>query len=186
MIAGKGHFADLSQHTRPEARGVNGQISEQMVALLPRLRRFARVQTNSMEDADDLVQSTVERALAKQHQWRPGTRLDSWMFCIMKNIWLNQLRRRTEITGSSQGVDDIRYSVDGVRCVEANLTLNAVRQVFAQLPEEQREVLYLVCVEGLRYKETAEVLNIPIGTVTSRLARARLELHQRLGDTQDD
>ncbi len=162
------------------------QISEQMVALLPRLRRFARVQTNSIEEADDLVQSTVERALDKLHQWRPGTRLDSWMFRIMKSIWLNQLRKRTEFTGSSQGVDDIRHSVDGVRCVEANLTLNAVRQVFAQLPEEQREVLYLVCVEGLRYKETAEVLNIPIGTVTSRLARARLELHHGLGNTQDD
>ena len=164
---------------------MSDQIREQMVALLPRLRRFARVQTNSMEDADDLVQSTVERALDKLHQWHPGTRLDSWMFRIMKNIRLNQLRRRTELTGSSQGVNDIRFSVDGVRCVEANLTLNAVRQVFAQLPEEQREVLYLVCVEGLRYKETAEVLSIPIGTVTSRLARARLELRQRLGDTQD-
>jgi len=139
-----------------------------------------------MEDADDLVQSTVERALDKLHQWRPGTRLDSWMFCIMKNIRLNQLRRRTELNGGSPGVDDIRFSVDGVRCVEAKLTLNAVRQVFAQLPEAQREVLHLVCVEGLRYRETAEVLNIPIGTVTSRLARARLELHQRLRNTQDD
>jgi RNA polymerase sigma-70 factor (ECF subfamily) len=139
-----------------------------------------------MEEADDLVQSTVERALDRLHQWRPGTRLDSWMFCIMKNIRLTQLRRRTELTGSSQGVNDIRFSVDGVRCVEAKLTLNAVRQAFEQLPEAQREVLYLVCVEGLRYKETAEVLNIPIGTVTSRLARARLELHQRLGNTQDD
>ncbi len=85
---------------------------EQMVALLPRLRRFARIQTNSMEEADDLVQSTVERALDKLHQWRPGTRLDSWMFRIMKNIWLNQLRKRTEFTGSSHGVDDIRHSVD--------------------------------------------------------------------------
>ncbi len=66
------------------------------------------------------------------------------------------------------------------------MTLNAVRQIFAQLPEAQREVLYLVCVEGLRYNETAEILDIPIGTVTSRLARARLELHQRLGNTQDD
>ena len=165
---------------------MSDHISEQMVALLPRLRRFARVQTNSIEEADDLVQSTFERALDRLDQWRPGSRLDSWMFCIMKNIRLTQLRRRTELTGSSQGVDDIRFSVDGVRYVEARLTLNAVWQAFAQLPEAQREVLYLVCVEGLRYKETAEVLNIPIGTVMSRLARARLELHQRLGDTQDD
>jgi len=164
---------------------MSDQIREQMVALLPRLRRFARFQTNSVEDADDLVQSTVERALDRLHQWRPGTRLDSWMFRIMKNIRLNQLCRRTELTGSSHGVNDIRFSVDGVRRVEANSTLNAVRQVFTQLSEEHREVLYWVCVEELLYKETAEFLNIPIGTVTSRLARARLELHRRLNNSQD-
>ncbi len=165
---------------------MSGQIHEQMVALLPRLRRFARVQTNSMEEADDLVQSTCERALDRLDQWRPGSRLDSWMFCIMKNIRLTQLRKRTEFARGSQGDDDIRFSVDGVRYIEAKLTLDAVRQAFEQLPEAQREVLYLVCVEGLRYKEMAEVLNIPIGTVTSRLARARQELHQRLGNIQDD
>ena len=165
---------------------MSGHISEQMVALLPRLRRFARVQTNSMEEADDLVQSTVERALDRSDQWRPGTRLDSWMFCIMKNIRLTQLRKRTEFARGSQGDDDIRFSVDGVRYVEARLTLDAVRQAFAQLPEAQREVLYLVCVEGLPYKETADVLNIPIGTVMSRLARARMALHERLGRIGND
>ncbi len=164
---------------------MSGHISEQMVALLPRLRRFARVQTNSMEEADDLVQSTVERALDRSDQWRPGTRLDSWMFCIMKNIRLTQLRKRTEFARGSQDDNDIKFSVDGVRCIEAKLMLNEVQQAFAGLPEAQREILYLVCVEGLPYKETADVLNIPIGTVMSRLARARLALHQRLGGIQN-
>ncbi len=164
---------------------MSGYINEQMVALLPRLRRFARVQTNSMEEADDLVQSTVERALDKSGQWRPGTRLDSWMFCIMKNIRLTQLRKRTEFARGSQGDNDIRFSVDGVRYIEAKLTLDAVRQAFEQLPEAQREVLHLVCIEGLPYKETADVLNVPIGTVMSRLARARLALHQRLSGVRN-
>lgn len=165
--------------------GVSENISEKMIALLPRLRKFARVQTNSMDEADDLVQSTVERALDRLHQWRPGSRLDSWMFRIMKNIRLTQLRKLTELPRGSKGENDIKFSVDGVRYIEAKLTMGEVQQAFAGLPEVQREILYLVCVEGLPYKEAAEVLTIPIGTVMSRLARARLALHQRLGDTRN-
>jgi RNA polymerase sigma-70 factor (ECF subfamily) len=138
-----------------------------------------------MDEADDLVQSTVERALDRLHQWRPESRLDSWMFRIMKNIRLTQLRKLTELPQSSKGENDIKFSVDGVRYIEAKLTLDEVQQAFAGLPEAQREILYLVCVEGLPYKETAGVLNIPIGTVMSRLARARLALHQRLGGVRN-
>ncbi|MCH8999012.1 MAG: RNA polymerase sigma factor [Proteobacteria bacterium] len=153
-----------------------------MLALLPRLRRFAYGLTGSTDEGDDLVQATCERAIDRIETWQPGTRLDSWMYRIARNIFLNWRRAgrvRAEYLQvlNPDGFGSVGFgSVDGARAMEAHLTLASVRQGIARLPEEQRAVLLLVCVEGLAYKEVSELLDLPIGTVTSRLARARLSL----------
>jgi RNA polymerase sigma-70 factor, ECF subfamily len=152
-----------------------------MLALLPRLRRFAYGLTGSIDDGDDLVQITCERAIRNIDSWQVGTRLDSWMYRIARNQFLNQIRanklrgQRLEVAS----IDGHAY-VDGARAMEAQLTLDKVRDLAARLPEEQRSILMLVCVEGLSYKEVSEVLEIPMGTVTSRLARARAALKDGL------
>jgi RNA polymerase sigma-70 factor (ECF subfamily) len=148
-----------------------------MVALLPRLRRFACALTGSMDEGDDLAQATVERAIRNLDKWQPGTRLDSWMFRIAQNIRLNRIRGMQIRNRHLQAVSTDHHAVsDGVRTAETRLTLAAVRQFVARLPEEQRAVLLLVCVEGLSYREVCETLDLPMGTVTSRLARARIAL----------
>jgi len=158
-----------------------------MVALLPRLRRFARGLTGAADQADDLVQAACERALARIEQWTPGTRLDSWMFRIVQTIWLDERRANRVRTGEGTvpaEAAEPELIVDGPRRVEARITLDGVRRAMQGLPEEQRSVLMLVCVEGHSYKEAAETLSIPIGTVMSRLARARAALDRELGRAQ--
>jgi RNA polymerase sigma-70 factor (ECF subfamily) len=148
-----------------------------MLALLPRLRRFAYGLTGSIDDGDDLVQATCEQAIRHIDTWQPGTRLDSWMYRIARNSHLNALRAKRVRADHLKSVDhDELTRVDGTRAMEAHLTFAGVRDFIARLPEEQRSIVLLVCVEGLAYKEVAEALDLPIGTVTSRLARARLAL----------
>lgn len=148
-----------------------------MLALLPRLRRFAYGLTGSIDDGDDLVQATCERAIRHIDTWRPGTRLDSWMYRIARNLFLNEIRGRKVRGLDSRPVDlDEHHNVDGARAMEARLTIEAVRRLVGRLPEEQRSALLLVAVEGLSYKEAAAVLDLPTGTLTSRLARARIAL----------
>lgn len=149
---------------------------EALVALLPRLRRFAGALARNRADADDLVQITVERALARLDQWRRDSRLDSWTFGIMKNAWLDELRRRRrrenvhapEEAGAKVGVED--------EAVEMRLRALSIERGMAQLPDEQRLAVALVLVEGLSYKDAAEVMGVPMGTLTSRLARGRTAL----------
>lgn len=152
-----------------------------MLDLLPRLRRFAYGLTGSVEEGDDLVQATCERAIRAIDTWQAGTRLDSWMFRIARNQFLNQMRA-AKVRGPHLELADneSQLHVDGASAVESQLTLSAVRRLTARLPEEQRSILMLVCVEGLSYKEVAKILDLPIGTVTSRLARARLTLKDGL------
>jgi RNA polymerase sigma-70 factor (ECF subfamily) len=162
------------------------RVRAEMVALLPRLRRFARGLTGVADQADDLVQSACERAIARIDQWTPGTRLDSWMFRIVQTIWLDEKRATRVRTGEGR-IDaaeaaEPELTVDGVRRMETHLTYDAVRRAIARLPEDQRVVMMLVCVEGQTYKEAADTLGIPIGTVMSRLARARLGLNRELGE----
>jgi RNA polymerase sigma-70 factor (ECF subfamily) len=148
-----------------------------MVSLLPRLRRFACGLTGSMDEGDDLVQATCERAIRNLDKWQPGTRLDSWMFRIAQNLRLNRLRSmQTRNRHLRPVVTDDQATSDGVRTAESRLTLESVRHFVGRLPEEQRAILLLVCVEGLSYKEVSDALDVPMGTVTSRLARARLAL----------
>ncbi len=146
-------------------------VRDDIAALLPRLRRFGRTLARNQEDADDLVQIAVERALTHSHQWQPGTRLDSWIFRIMQNAWIDESRareRRQQTFVEEEAGDNVGESTN-----EAQMDALAVRKAVAQLNDEQRAVIGLVLVEGLPYKEAADVLGIPIGTLTSRLARAR-------------
>lgn len=153
-------------------------VRRQIVELLPRLRRFARVLTGNAERGDDLVQETCLRALSRAGQWQPGTRLDSWLYRIAQNIWLDQVRA-SKVRGEIVDIDATHDLVgaDGRQVTEGLLTLNDVNGAIARLPPEQRIIVALVCVDGLSYKETAETLDVPIGTVMSRLARARSTLH---------
>ena len=147
-----------------------------LVELLPRLRRFAYGLTGSLYDGDDLVQSTCERALTRLGQFQEGTRLDSWMYRIMQNLWIDQRRaRQARPEAGMEPVDLEALAVgDAEREMHSRLAMTTVQRAVQELPADQRTVLLLVCVEGLSYKAAAEVLEIPLGTVMSRLARARL------------
>ena len=157
---------------------VSRETKQQLVALVPRLRRFAYGLTGSMDEGDDLVQAACERALGRLHQWQKGTRLDSWMFRIVQTIWIDRMRAQ-KTRGRTSDLEQAAHVVgdDGVRTVESRLTLDRVRTAIAELPEEQRLVLAMISIDGRSYKETAEALDLPIGTVTSRLARARHRLY---------
>lgn len=156
-------------------------IQQQMAALLPRLRRFALMLTGSSADADDLTQATVERAIVRLDQWAWGTSLQSWVFAIAHNLHRNQRRdaanRLRLLEEHGLGLD---VAIDGAAQAEARTALHEVRRLVLRLPEEQRTVLHLVAVEGLSYREAAELLGVPVGTVTSRLARAREGLRMGL------
>jgi RNA polymerase sigma-70 factor (ECF subfamily) len=152
-----------------------------MVELMPRLRRFAVALTGDLDQADDLVQETCMRALARVGQWQPGTRLDSWMYRIAQNIWLDRMRaRRVRGEGIAMEAAEAISGSDGRDVVESRLSLAAVAAAMATLPEDQRVLVALVCIDGISYKEAAVITGAPIGTVMSRLARARRELHARL------
>jgi len=156
-------------------------LREQIVGLLPRLRRFARTLARNAHDADDVVQIAVERALARLDQLRPGSEISSWLFGIVRNAWIDEARGRAR-QGRVFAVEELGEHVgeDSMGSVADTL---AVQDALARLPEEQRAAVGLVLVEGLSYKEAARVMEIPIGTLTSRLARAREALQEMLSDT---
>jgi RNA polymerase sigma-70 factor, ECF subfamily len=152
-------------------------VQANLVAMLPRLQRFARTLSGSSVIGDDLVQATCVRALSHEGGWVEGTRFDAWIFRILRNQWIDWLRRhRTE--GDQEPIEDAPELVgeDGERRAHQTLMLKEVWRTIDRLPAEQREVLLLVCVEELSYREAAEVLGVPTGTVMSRLARARARL----------
>jgi RNA polymerase sigma-70 factor, ECF subfamily len=160
---------------------VSGSFNDQLIALLPRLRRFARGLTGSAVEADDLVQAACERALSRTHQFQEGTRFDSWMFRIVQTIWIDQLRARRTRKEESEAVAE-QIGTDLPRqLAEARLQLDEVQAALKTIPPEQRAALLLVTVEGLSYKEAAEIAQVPVGTIMSRLARARVALQARLG-----
>ncbi|GAB3462539.1 RNA polymerase sigma factor [Massilia terrae] len=155
-------------------------LENDIAALLPRLRRFARSITFHREDADDLVQVAVERALTRSEQWEAGTRLDSWMFRIVKNAWIDEVRsrtRRAELFAPEEEGEHV-----GDDAAEAHQQRMAIEKAISLLSEDHRMVIGLVLVDGLPYKEAAEVLEVPMGTLTSRLARAREALQELLSD----
>jgi RNA polymerase sigma-70 factor (ECF subfamily) len=146
-------------------------VHDDIVALIPRLRRFARTLTRDPHDADDVVQIALERALSRLDQWHRDARLDSWLFKIVRNAWIDEVRsrgRRDRVFAGEEAGEHV-----GVDAMAGQTDLLSVQSAMAMLPEEQRTTVSLVLVEGLSYQEAADVLGIPVGTLTSRLARAR-------------
>lgn len=158
-------------------------FEQELLALLPRLRRFARGLARDVADADDLCQASIERALKSWDQWQAGTRLDSWMYRIMRNIWIDN-RRASARRGVHADIDDgvMQIADDSQARMEASMELNDVDRAMDKLPDEQREAVMLVLVEGYSYKEAAEILEVPAGTLTSRLVRGREALMRELGE----
>ncbi|MFK2892857.1 RNA polymerase sigma factor [Dyella flagellata] len=154
-------------------------MREGLIALLPRLRRLARALAWQVADADDLVQVVLERALARAEQWRPDAALDKWVFAIARNAWRDELRARNR----SQNLFAPEEDGDTVADVAAAPPAQRLElaMALAALPPDHREVVALVLVEGTSYSEAAELLEVPVGTVTSRLARARATLQAHLG-----
>jgi RNA polymerase sigma-70 factor (ECF subfamily) len=156
-----------------------------LVDLVPKLRRFAYSLTGSRADGDDLVQAACEKALRNAAQFREGTRMDSWMYRIIQTLWIDD-RRRLRTRGAAIDPDDAQLSDEGkaANLPQDRLMLARARAAMGALPEPQRAVLALVAIEGLSYREAAEVLEIPVGTVMSRLSRAREALLPKLGLSQ--
>jgi RNA polymerase sigma-70 factor (ECF subfamily) len=140
---------------------------------IPRLRRYARALTRNAQAADDLVQDCLERAWRKAHHWEPGTDLRAWLFTLMHNLHVNTVRRNRPDTEPMTHSD---YQDPRPQASDAVLQLRDLEQGLAELSAEQREVLILVCLEEMSYEQVASVLAVPIGTVMSRLHRARERL----------
>lgn len=158
-------------------------FEQELLAIVPRLRRFARGLTQHAADADDLCQAAIERALKSRDQWQAGTRLDSWMYRITRNIWIDN-RRASARRGIHADIDDgvMQIADNSHARMEASIELGNVDRAMARLPDEQREAVMLVLVEGYAYREAAEILEVPVGTLTSRLVRGREALMRELGE----
>jgi RNA polymerase sigma-70 factor (ECF subfamily) len=147
-------------------------------SLIPRLRRFGHALTGSADDGDDLVQDALEKALSREAQFNEGTRLDSWMYKIMQNTWIDKKRSAARQRLVVQPMDDDTNAIgeDGRDSFDSRINLRQVREMMERLHVDERSVLALVSIEGQTYQQAAETLGIPIGTVMSRLARARNKL----------
>jgi RNA polymerase sigma factor (sigma-70 family) len=156
-------------------------FERELLTLVPRLRRFARSLARDQADADDLLQVALERALKSQARWAPGTRLDAWMMRIVRNCWIDETRSRARRARTFLPEEEgALVGVDMQSEIEARVEMHAVDRAMESLSADQREVIALVLIEGLAYKEAAELLDIPIGTLTSRLTRGRQALAQML------
>ena len=155
-------------------------------ALIPRLRRFARALAGNREAADDLVQDTLERAWTKRHLWQAGTNLRAWLFAVMHGVYVNGARRRRPAESLDVLGDSAPERADDGASAETAIAVRELREALQRLPEEQREVVLLVGLEQLSYAEAADVLEVSIGTVMSRLARGRERLRQLLEEESSD
>ena len=184
-----GEFPIVQQSRRVGARrggddcaGEGGHVErtiDLIEAEIPRLRRYARYLAREADRADDLVQECLMRAIAKIDSWTPGTNLRAWLFVILRNCHINEVRRgqRTSLMGETSSDYDV---VPTPASQEAHMSLLEVRDAYLNLSEEHREVLLLVAIEGLQYEEAAGILEIPVGTIRSRLSRARQTLRDAL------
>jgi RNA polymerase sigma-70 factor, ECF subfamily len=148
-------------------------------AEIPRLRRYAQYLRREPDHADDLVQECLARAIAKIHTWQPGTNLRAWLFVILRNCHIDEIRREQRMESLDYTPAD-EPSLTTPANQETRVALSEVRNAFLGLSEEHREVLLFVAIEGLQYDEAAGILQVPIGTVRSRLSRAREALRQGL------
>jgi RNA polymerase sigma-70 factor (ECF subfamily) len=151
---------------------------------VPRLRRYARALTRDASRADDLVQNCLVRAIAKQHLWQLGTDLRAWLFTILHNQHVNDVRRGVR-EGAAIPVEEVASALTVDATAGASLQLRDLERALDRLPDEQKQVLLLVGLEGMRYEEVATILGIPIGTVRSRLSRGR-ETLRILMEIDDD
>jgi RNA polymerase sigma-70 factor (ECF subfamily) len=147
---------------------------------IPRLRRYARALTRDVSRADDLVQDTLLRALSKIHLWQPGTDLRAWLFTLMHNQYVNFVRRAVR-EGSQTSIDaaiDLGHAANQ----QVSLQLRDLRNALDRLPDEQRTVVLMIGLEGMRYEEVADILGVPVGTIRSRLSRAREALREMMDE----
>jgi len=161
------------QRPKPETRR-RTLLQEQIVALLPRLRRFARNLTGEADNADDLVQMACERSLERLDQYRDGTRLDSWLYRIVYTQWIDRTRRRQRRSAQAETFRNLQeMSGTGESSPRRIVSFMDIKNALGHLPEENKAAILLVAVEGHTYAEAASVLEVPVGTVASRVARAR-------------
>lgn len=158
------------------AHGPHDAVTDGIAGELPRLWRYGLVLSGNRDTAEELVQATCVRALERAHQFAEGTRLDRWLISILHSIWLNEIRSRKVRQGQGLVDADAALVFDGLRATETNILAAQVLRQVQDLPEAQRETLYLVYAEGMTYREAAGILAVPIGTVMSRLAAARARL----------
>jgi RNA polymerase sigma-70 factor (ECF subfamily) len=162
------------------------EFQRELTELLPRLRRFAHSLSRNAADADDLTQATVERALRSHEQWEPGTRLDSWLYRIMRNLWIDTTRARGRKERHEAPEEEaLTVGQDPREAIETSLELKRAMAAMQRLPDEQREVVALILIEGFGYREASEMLDLPVGTVSSRLVRGRTALLAMLGGIAD-
>ncbi|MDX0987770.1 sigma-70 family RNA polymerase sigma factor [Sinorhizobium medicae] len=155
-----------------------------LVSLLPKLRRFAMTLTRNASDADDLVQEACERAIARSHLWNGDGRLESWVYAMTRNLWVDEIRKRKVRSGSAAAVFELgQLNVEAT--AEKAVYVNQVQKMILSMPEGLASVFLLVNVEGHSYRETAEILGIPVGTVMSRLSTARLRLAAMLSESTE-
>jgi RNA polymerase sigma-70 factor (ECF subfamily) len=158
-------------------------FEDQLSALLPRLRRFAHALSRNPADADDLTQSAIERALLSKTQWQAGTRLDSWCYRIMRNLWIDTVRAQTRRTAREAPEEEgMSVGEDPRDAMDASVDLKRILTAMERLPDEQREIVALILIEGFGYREVSEMLDLPIGTVSSRLVRGRTALLAMVGE----
>jgi RNA polymerase sigma factor (sigma-70 family) len=161
-------------------------FENELAQLLPRLRRFAHALSRNSADADDLAQATIERGLRSREQWMSGTRLDSWLYRIMRNLWIDTVRargRKEKHEAPEEAAKDI--GEDPHDAMDVSMELQRAMSAMERLPDEQREVVALILIEGFGYREVSEMLELPIGTVSSRLVRGRTALLKILGRNAD-
>ncbi|CAN0599025.1 unnamed protein product [Ectocarpus sp. 12 AP-2014] len=157
-------------------------MKSDLIALLPRLRRFARSLTRSVVEADDLVQDACLRALSRADQWDPSQPLDRWVFRITRNLWISEIRKRTVRVGQGQVPADESPELVSHESGEASVMAGQLQSQIAALPEELSAILLTVSVEGYSYAEAAALFDIPIGTVMSRIHRARKTLAAQINE----
>jgi len=153
-------------------------------AEIPRLRRYARALTRDIAVADDLVQDCLTRALGKLHLWQEGSDLRAWLFTILHNQYVNYIRRAVR-EGATVGLNENEPLLRRPPQQSKRLELRDLERAITKLPEEQRTVILLVGLEGMRYEEVAAILDVPVGTIRSRLSRGREALRRLTGAAPD-
>jgi RNA polymerase sigma-70 factor, ECF subfamily len=172
--------ASATQSSQAQQNGVDESIHRRIEALIPRLRRYARVLTRDAVAADDLVQDCLARALGKMHLWEQGTDLRAWLFAILHHQHISLARRDARQRASIQLQRCHSHSAPSLPQA-ARLELRDLDRALAKLPEEQRSLILLIGLEGMQYEEAALVVNLPVGTVRSRVARGRETLRMMTG-----